>query len=99
MAEIVTFKCAGKVMHYRPGNIYTEELTPLLKMLLLRDHQLNLIDPPTLEERPVQVAREDREDPSPPEPNRQTHRRSNRSGAKEKSEQRSQGDSGPSSSL
>jgi len=52
---LVTFVSNAKVHKYRPGKIYTEELTPLLKALLDKDVHLSLIDPPTLEAPPVQV--------------------------------------------
>ncbi len=50
---LVTFVANAKVHKYRPGKIYTETLTPLLKALLDKDVHLSLIDPPTLEEPPV----------------------------------------------
>lgn len=47
----VTFRANSNFMGYKSGNVYTEELTPLLKAALLNDKHLSLIDPPTLEVR------------------------------------------------
>lgn len=46
---IVTFKANSRLGKYRPGKVYHEELTPLLKAILLKDDHLQLIDPPTLD--------------------------------------------------
>lgn len=46
---LVTFKANSRVLNYMPGHIYTAELEPVLKALLLQDVHLQLIDPPTLE--------------------------------------------------
>jgi hypothetical protein len=52
---LVTFKANTRVLNYMPGKIYTVELTPLLKGLLKEDTHLNLIDPPSLEEKPTRI--------------------------------------------
>lgn len=45
----VTFRANSNVLGYRAGEVYTEELTPLLRAVILNDKHLSLIDPPNLE--------------------------------------------------
>lgn len=49
----VTFVSYSKVLGYRPGRIYTDELYPLLEAVLRKDVHLRLIDPPTLDGPPT----------------------------------------------
>lgn len=45
----VVFRCNSRCLNYKPGTIYTEELTPLLKTVLEQDRHLSLIDPPSFD--------------------------------------------------
>jgi hypothetical protein len=49
----VTFRADGRVLHYSPGTVYTEALTPLLEALLRNGSNLVLIDPLTLDPVPA----------------------------------------------
>lgn len=49
---IVTFRCDGKVDDFKPGNIYTDVLTPQLERHLRNGANLVLIDPLTLDRTP-----------------------------------------------
>lgn len=44
----VVFRCNSRCMGYKPGVIYTTELTALLKVVIEQDRHLSLIDPPSL---------------------------------------------------
>lgn len=46
---IVTFRCDGRVLEYKPGRFYEVELTPQLEVLLRDGSNLILIDPPTVD--------------------------------------------------
>lgn len=46
---IVTFRCDGRVLDFRPGRIYETELTPHIERLLRDGSNLVLIDPPTVD--------------------------------------------------
>lgn len=46
---VVTFKCNSRCLSYKPGTVYTAELTPLLKAVLEQDRHLSLIDPPSFD--------------------------------------------------
>lgn len=47
---LVTFRCDGRVLEYRPGRFYETELTPQLEVLLRNGANLILIDPPSVDQ-------------------------------------------------
>lgn len=95
----VTFVSYSKVLGYRPGRIYEEELYPLLEAVLRKDVHLRLIDPPTLDEQPTTPKEvlngnsKNIKSPNPPKGAGQNNRRSSGDGSSTKSGEHPKGDS------